>query len=186
MQRNALSLLLGLGFLAAASATFAADDWKLLPARDAGFKAEPTLSAVVGSLDPKHASSGTYSGVELAFNCLALQPPSGTLRSKVSLGQFDHDGMKLTSFEVNPRWTTSLGQDLTLGVGPGIGLVKAELAGQNKTMAALQVGADLDYRVGALNLGLGARWQATQDKEIVPGKKGADNFLIQAKIGVNF
>jgi hypothetical protein len=94
--------------------------------------------------------------------------------------------MKLTTFEVNPRWTTSLGKDLTVGVGPGIGLVKAELAGHSKTMGALQFGADLDYRVGAVNLGLGARWQVTQDKEILAGTRGADNFLIQAKIGVNF
>jgi hypothetical protein len=186
MQRNALSILLGLGLLAASATALAGDNWKLLPVRDAGFKPDLTLSAAVGSLDPQHASSGTYTGAELAFNCLALQPPSGTMRSKISLGRFDHDGMKLTTFEVNPRWTTEISKDLTVGVGPGIGLVKAEIGGQSKTMGALQVGADLDYRVGALNLGLGARWQATQNKEIVAGKRGADNFLIQAKIGVNF
>ena len=186
MRRTPLSALLGLGLLAAATATFAGDDWKLLPVRDANFKPDLTLSAAVGSLNPEHVNSGIYTGAELAFNCLALQPPSGVIRTKVSLGRFDHDGMKLTTFEVNPRWTTNLSQDLTVGFGPGIGLVKAEMSGHSKDLAALQLGADLDYRVGALNLGLGARWQATQNKEIAPGKNGADNFLVQAKVGVNF
>ena len=53
-------------------------------------------------------------------------------------------------------------------------------------MTALQVGVDLDYRIGALNLGLGARWQGTQNKLVSPTLRGADNTLIQAKLGINF
>ena len=186
MRLKPLTLVLGLGLFAATSASFAGDDWKFLPVRDADYKPDLTVSVMGGALDPQHGSRGSYIGGELAFNCLALQPPKGVLRSKVSLGSYDHGGMKITSFEINPRWTTQLSQDLSVGVGPGIGLVKAEMAGTSKDMAALQLGADLDYRVGALNLGLGARWQATQNKEIAPGKNGADNFLIQAKVGINF
>jgi len=186
MKRNILTALLGLSLVTASAATLAADDWKFLPVRDANFKPDMTLSAAVGSLDPEHVSRGSYVGAELAFNCLALQPPTGVIRTKISVGQFDHQDMKLTTFEVNPRWTVNLNKDLTVGFGPGIGLVKAEMAGRSTNMAALQVGADLDYRIGALNLGLGARWQATQNKEIAPGRSGADNVLIQAKVGVNF
>jgi hypothetical protein len=186
MQRNTLVALLSLSLLGASAATTAADDWKLMPVSDANYKPEMTLSGVVGSLNPEHVGSGGYTGVELAFNCLALQPPSGMIRSKISLGEFDHQGMKLTTFEVNPRWTTNLDKNLSVGFGPGIGLVKAEMAGGSANMAALQLGADLDYRIGALNLGLGARWQVTQNKEIVTGVRGADNFLIQAKVGMNF
>jgi hypothetical protein len=185
MQRTTLSFLLGFSLLTMATATFA-DDWKFLPVRDAGYQPDLTLSATFGSMDPAHASSGNIAGAELAFNCLLLQPPTGVIRSKISFGQYDHQGLKISTFEVNPRWTTKLAQDLSLGVGPGIGMVKTEVGGKSTNMAALQVGADLDYRIGAINLGLGARWQATQDKEIAPGKHGADNFLIQAKVGVNF
>jgi hypothetical protein len=183
MQRTALSLLLGL--FAVSSSAFAGD-WKLLPVRDADFKPEVTVSVVGGSLEPQHGSAGTYSGIELALNCLLLQPPSGVMRTHISLGQFDHDGLKLTDFEINPRWTVKLNQDLSFGVGPGIGLVKAEIAGQSATLFALQLGADLDYRMGPLNLGLGARWQATEGKEIMRGRSGADNALLQARIGFNF
>jgi len=186
MLRTPLTVLLGFSLVIASAATLAADGWKVMPVRDANFKPYMTLSAAVGSLDPEHVSSGSYAGAELAFNCLALQPPTGVIRTKISLGQFDHQGMKLTTFEVNPRWTVNLNQDLTVGIGPGIGFVKAEVAGRSTDMAALQIGADLDYRIGALNLGLGARWQATQNENIAPGRSGADNFLIQAKVGVNF
>ena len=79
-----------------------------------------------------------------------------------------------------------MNQDLSFGVGPGVGLVQAEIAGHSTTLYALQLGADFDYRIGLLNLGLGARWQATENKEIVPGRSGADNALIQARIGLNF
>jgi len=183
MQRTALSLLLGL--LAVTSSAFAGD-WQLLPVRDADFKPEVTVSAVAGSLDPQHGGAGTYSGIELALNCLLLQPPSGVMRTHISLGQFDHDGLKLTDFEINPRWTVKLNQGLSFGVGPGVGLVNAEIAGHSATLFALQLGADLDYRIGPLNLGLGARWQATEGKEIQPGRSGADNALVQARIGYNF
>jgi hypothetical protein len=183
MQRTALSLLLGL--LAVSSSAFAGD-WKLLPVRDADFKPEVTVSAVAGSLDPQHSGAGTYSGIDLALNCLLLQPPSGVMRTHISLGQFDHDGLKLTDFEINPRWTVKLNKDLSFGVGPGVGLVNAEIAGHSSTLFALQLGADLDYRMGPLNLGLGARWQATENKELVSGRSGADNALIQVRIGYNF
>jgi hypothetical protein len=183
MQRTALSLLLGL--LAVSSSAFAGD-WKLLPVRDADFKPEITVSAVAGSLDPQHSGAGTYSGIEVALNCLLLQPPSGVMRTHISLGQFDHDGLKLTDFEINPRWTVKLSKDLSFGVGPGVGLVNAEVAGHSTTLYALQLGADLDYRMGPLNLGLGARWQVTENKEILPGRSGSDNALIQARIGFNF
>jgi hypothetical protein len=108
------------------------------------------------------------------------------IRSKISYGQFDHNGLKLNLFEINPRWTINLDKNLSFGVGPGIGLVNAKVAGKTTSMAALQVGADLDYRMGALNLGVGARWQDTRNKIVAPGVQGANNTLIQAKVGFNF
>jgi hypothetical protein len=186
MQRTARSLLLSLLSLLAVSSSAFAGDWKLLPVRDAEFKPEVTVSAVAGSLDPQHGGAGNYSGIELALNCLLLQPPSGVMRTHISLGQFDHNGLKLTDFEINPRWTVKLNKDLSFGVGPGVGVVNAEIAGHSATLYALQLGADLDYRMGPLNFGLGMRWQATENKEIVRGRSGADNALLQARIGFNF
>lgn len=185
MQRTIAKTLLGLS-LATFSLSSFGGEWKFLPVKDADFKPDMTLSLATGNMNPSHLASGSYAGIELALNCLALQPPTGVMRTKISLGRYDQNGMKITSFEVNPRWTTNLSSDLTIGVGPGVGYVKADALGQTTSMAAFQIGADLDYRIGALNLGLGARWQDTRNKAIATGVNGVDNTLIQAKIGVNF
>ena len=184
MQRSLYSIILGFGLVASGSAV--AGEWKAFPVRDADYKPEMTLSLVGGNMNPSHVANGSYVGAELAFNCIAIQPPTGIIRSKVSLGSFDKNGMKITTFEVNPRWTTHLSDNLTFGIGPGIGYVKTDMAGQTTNMAALQAGVELDYRIGALNLGLGARWQGTQNKLVTNTLRGADNALIQAKLGINF
>lgn len=185
MRAMSLSPLAGL-VLALSSAAASADNWQVLPVADASFKPDFTLSAAVGSMNPEHLNSDRYLGTELAFNCLLIQPPVGAIRTKISLGRFDGQGTELTSFEINPRWTVNLNKDLSVGVGPGIGYVSADVGGRSTGMLAVQVGADLDYRIGDLNLGLGARWQDTRDRQVAPGRNGADNFLVQAKIGVNF
>jgi len=185
MQRTLISSLLGIS-LATISAAVLADEWKLMPVFEAKYKPDTTLSLVGGLLNGTPAGSGNYAGAEVAFNCLVLQPPAGIIRSKISYGQFDHNGLKLTTFEINPRWTTSVGKDMTIGVGPGIGFVQANMVGNTTSMAAIQFGADLDYRIDKLNLGLGARWQDTSNKDIAPGVHGANNTLIQAKLGYNF
>jgi len=185
MKHAVVNTLLGLG-LATASAAVLAEGWQFLPVSDANYKPDVTLSVVGGVMNGTPAGSGNYTGVEAAFNCLLLQPPAGVIRSKISLGKFDHNNLKITTFEVNPRWTTSLSKDLTVGIGPGVGYVRAEVAGQTTSMAALQIGADLDYRIGSVNLGLGARWQDTRNKQIAPGVYGANNTLVQAKVGFNF
>jgi hypothetical protein len=185
MKHTILSTLIGLT-LASASAAALAGEWKFLPVMDADYKANVTASLVGGSMSSTPVGSGTYSGIEVALNCMALQPPSGIIRSKISYGQFDKNGLKLTTFEVNPRWTTPIAKDLTIGFGPGIGLVTADVAGQTTNMMAMQLGADMDYSIGKLNFGLGVRWQNTANKNITPTIKGANNRLVQAKLGFNF
>jgi len=185
MKLSSLGALISIG-LATCSISVFADGWKYLPVLDSQYKANTTLSIVGGALNSTPVGSGGYVGAELAFNCLLLQPPTGVIRSKISYGKFDHNGLLLNTFEVNPRWTTELNNNLTFGVGPGIGLVRTEKNGQTTSMAALQVGADLDYKIGALSLGLAARWQDTRNKIIAPGEQGANNTLLEAKVGYNF
>jgi hypothetical protein len=185
MKRNLFNTLVGLN-LTAMSINALADQWKFMPVMDTSYKANPTVSLVGGVLNGTPSGSGNYKGAEVALNCLLLQPPTGIIRTKLSYGQFDHNGLKLSTFEVNPRWTTDIAQDLTIGVGPGIGYVKADVAGKTTSMAALQIGADLDYHIGQLNLGLGARWQDTRNKDISLSNGGANNTLVQENIGYNF
>ena len=185
MQRSIINTLLGLSLATASAATFA-EDWKFLPVRDASYKPDVTLSIVAGQLNGTPRGSGNYTGVDVTFNCLLLQPPSGVIRTNFSVGKFDHNGLKLTTFEHLALWTMDIDKNLTFGIGPGVADVKAEIAGKTTNMAAFQIGTELNYRMGSLNLGLGARWQDTRKKDIAPGVQGANNTLVQAKVGYNF
>jgi hypothetical protein len=151
---------------------------KFLPIADKGYAPAFVASVTGGIMDPQHVGSGDAWGLELALNCGLLQTPTGVVRTKLSVNKFDKAGLELT-VELNPRWTIPVAKDLTFGVGPGIGWVKAD-GGRNVDMFAWQAGADLDYRIGQLNLGLGARWQDTVNKNLGGGREGADNWL-QAK-----
>lgn len=180
------STLIALSLSLAATAALADGNWKFMPVSDAGFKPDVTVSALLGSMDPRHASASSFVGAEVTFNCLAVQPPSGVIRSKLSVGEYKHNGLKLTSYELNPRWMFNLDKDLSAGFGPGIGYVETKAGGVSKGLWAAQVGADLDYRIGSVNLGLAARWQDTRNTVIGTGNKGAENTLVEAKVGYNF
>jgi hypothetical protein len=99
-----------------------------VPAHHSTRATAPAFVASVtgGLMDPKHVDSGTAWGLELAMNCGLLQTPTGVVRTKLSYNRFDNDGLKLQTVELNPRWTTPIAQNLTLGVGPGIGWVKSD------------------------------------------------------------
>jgi len=181
------SALFGLCLSLAASGAMAADSWKTMPVSDAGYKPDFTLSVLGGYMHPRNAKGSGVFGAELDFNCLLLQPPSGIIRSQLSIHQFDHGGLTLTTYELSPRWTTEIDKNLTLGIGPGIGYVDAELAGQTKGMWAGQLGGDLNYRMGNMTLGLTGRWQLTTNTQVAAGyKKNEDNVLLEAKVGYNF
>jgi outer membrane scaffolding protein for murein synthesis (MipA/OmpV family) len=160
--------------------------WKTMPVMDSNYQPDFTLSALVGSMDPQHAGSDSVIGGELAFNCLLLQPSTGIIRTRVSISKFSNDGLKLTSYEINPHWTFNIADHLSLGFGPGLGYVDAKYQGSGKGLWAAQLGADLDYRVNHINFGVAARWQGTQNSTLSPGIKGADNSLVEARIGYNF
>jgi hypothetical protein len=172
--------------VAAASTPALAGDWKFMPILDKGYAPNFVASVTGGIMDPQHAKSGDAWGLELAMNCGLLQTPTGVVRTKLSVNKFDKAGLDLTTVELNPRWTIPVAKDLTFGVGPGIGWVKADSGSRTTDLFAWQVGADLDYRIGQLNLGLGARWQDTVNKTVSAGREGADNWLVQAKVGVAF
>ena len=171
---------------AALSAPAFAGDWQFLPILDKGYTPNFVASVTGGIMDPQHVSSDAAWGLELAMNCGLVQTPTGVVRTKLSVNKFDKGGLDLTTVELNPRWTIPVAKDVTFGIGPGIGWVKADGGARTVDMFAWQVGADMDYRIGQLNLGVGARWQDTVNKTISTGREGADNWLVQAKVGIAF
>lgn len=185
MRTQLQSALVSLALLSAAHAA-TAGEWQFLPVQGNGYKADVVVSLAGGTMEPNGTGSAGYVGAELAFNCLLLAPPTGAIRTKLSYGSFDHAGIKLTTLELNPRWMVNVTPALSLGAGPGLGMVTTEVAGKTKHLTAVQLGADLDYRLEHINLGLSLRRQATRTADIGAGLSRASNTLVQAKLGYAF
>jgi hypothetical protein len=181
--------LSALAFFSAAvlSGSALAEGWVVGPVFKDGWKPEFTLAAVGGSMDVDHAGSDLYTGVEFSLNCPWFQPPKGVIRQQFNIGTYDDSGMEVTSFEMNPNYFMTIAPGLTFGIGPGVGYARASyLNGPTEGLWSVQASANLNYRSGALFMGAGARYQDTRDKTLAPGVKGADNWLISAKVGFNF
>lgn len=174
--------------LLTSGSAMAAGEWNFLAGLDKDYVAQPTLSIMAGSLDPdiKGASSDTLTGLELSLNCPLLQPPTNKIRQQISYSRYDDQGLKISSFELNPHYVIEAMPGLGLGFGPGFGYVKAETAAESEGMFALQLGASLHYTaMGPLFFGAEARYQATQS-DAFAGQKGADNIRIALKAGYSF
>lgn len=172
---------------AALSGSALAEGWVMGPAFKDGWDPEFTLAAVGGSMDVDNADSATYKGLEFSLNCPWFQPPTGAIRQQFNIGTYDDNGFEITSFEMNPNYFMTLSPNLSLGIGPGVGYARTSyLNGPTEGLWSVQASANLNYRSGPLFLGAGARYQDTRDKTLAPGIRGADNWLINAKIGINF
>ena len=171
--------------LAMATSAAQAEGWNFLPVTDAGFKAEPTLSLMGGMLNPdvNGADSDTAMGVELSFNCIALQPPSGKIRTQISWTRYDDAGLEINSVEVNPHYLWRMTDKVEIGVGPGLGYVSGKAGAVDESMLAMQLGTSLHYRSGNLFMGAEARYQVTEEEF---GNTDLDNFRVMLKVGYNF
>lgn len=180
-----IQLVTASAILAFAASSAHAEGWNLLPVTDAGFKAEPTIALMGGLMDPDvpGADSDTAMGLELSFNCIALQPPSGKIRTQISWTRYDDAGLKIESFEVNPHYLWRVSDKVELGVGPGLGYVSGKTGGVDDNVLAMQLGASLHYHSGNLFMGGEARYQTTENDF---AGTDLDNFRVMLKVGYNF
>ncbi|WP_018936253.1 hypothetical protein [Thioalkalivibrio sp. ALJ24] len=161
--------------------TAQAGEWTTSPYQDPEWSPDFTLAATAGPMDVDVSGVGsdTAVGAQFSMNCPWFSPPAGNIRQQFNYNRFDNDGLKLQTFEMNPRWFGGSGR-LTYGAGPGIGYVRTNPDDESSdSMWAFQVGADVEYRHGALFAGAGVRQQFTSGGD-------ADNLLGQVKVGVNF
>lgn len=178
----ALAALLPMSTFAAAG-----DGWRFAPAlSDPGHKFAPTVAAVAGVMDLTEGDSDAYAGVELNFNCGLIQSPGNKIRSHLMVGQYDKDGVDITTVELSPRYTVDMGSGWSAGFGPGLGYVRSEIAGRTTSMAALQLVAGVNYRQGSFYAGADARYQDARDKTVGGAELQLDSWLVAVKAGVNF
>ena len=105
-----------------------AGEWVMAPAFKEGWIGDYTAAVTAGymALDNDSASDDSSLGLQFALNCPWFRPPEGMIRQQFNLNRFDHDGLELTSLEMNPRYFWDLPSNFTLGVGPGVGYVRTD------------------------------------------------------------
>jgi len=167
----------------------AAEGWQTFPFMDAEWSPDFTLALSYGIMAPdtNPDNSDPALGLQFSLNCPWFTPPQGMIRQQFNYNRFDEGLLEIATLEMNPRYYFGNG-NLTFGVGPGVGYVWVDRDGfGSEGLWAFQLGADLEYRQGRLFLGLGSRYQFTQDKMIgTSNDSGMDNWLTTAKVGVNF
>jgi hypothetical protein len=172
-------------FAALATVSFgaAADGWRFAPVlTDKDFKLEPTLAVTANRVDPRKGDNATSYGVDFNFNCGLVQDPQNRMRTHFNISQSDEKGVDVTAFELSPRYTVPLGNGLSAGVGPSLGVFDVDGGGKNETLVGIGLAGGLNYRVGALYAGADVRYHATNSRSSV----NYDNWTAGAKLGINF
>ncbi|SFD15593.1 hypothetical protein SAMN05660831_00916 [Thiohalospira halophila DSM 15071] len=186
MQRTLIASTVAAG-LTLAAGTASAADW--FPVAEDSYSAAPSVAVVGGSqeFDSDGADSGSIAGVEFALNCPLLAVDSGRIRQQVSLTQYDEDGLETTHLELNPHYLFVDDGNLTVGAGPGFGLVQGDLDGAgDDSVFALQAGASVNYDFGPAFVGAEARYQWTTEADFGSVEEDLSNTRVMAKVGVNF
>ena len=148
------------------------------------------VAAVAGHVDflPKGIDSGTMYGMELSFDCPVFTlPGDNLLRQQLNLNQYDKNGLRVTTIEMNPYYFVDITEDLVFGFGPGIGGVHADLdGGKDQWMLAAQVGAGVKYYIDGFIIGADLRRQWTASKDFGNGNQDLDNMRFLLKAGYRF
>lgn len=180
-----LGLLAGLGSSLSAHAA----GWSFLPGLDKDFHTEPALSVSVGAGGVNEITATEY-GAELSFNCVLLQPPSNLLRQHLSYVNYSDGDFALHKVELNPDYMIEVANGVSIGAGPGVGLIVLNADDRDTTLGAFQFGASMDYTgIKHLLVGLEGRYQVTtkryyeRENEIY---SYANNWRAALRIGYKF
>jgi hypothetical protein len=169
--------------LAALSVTAHAEGWRFAPGfTEQGFKFDPTLAGTANYVDPDDHSSDTGFGADFNFNCALIQDPQNRIRTHLQVGRISDSGLKANAFELSPRYTVPLNGGFSVGVGPSLALYQVEMPGYDKNLLGWGVAAGVNFRSGALYLGVDVRYHDTQSK----GGSNFENVTLGAKAGINF
>ena len=182
MKTFTLSSLAALS-LFALSVPVQAAGWTILPiVSDPAFKLEPTVALTLNAVKPDRASSASGAGLELNFNCGLLQSPDQRMRTHLNISRTDKNGTQATAIELSPRYTVPLGDGLSVGVGPSLGVFKVDNGITSKDLFGIGVAAGINYRAGQFFAGADVRYHSTTEKSGLDW----DPTTVGMKVGVNF
>jgi len=184
------NLALAGAILLATGSAQAADEWNWFAGLEDGYEAEPTVSVMLGQMDPgDNMDSGTISGIEFSLNCPLVKPPSNRIRQQVSYTSYDENGVEITSIELNPHYVVEVSPGLEIGGGPGLGYVMVDSGAGDGSVLALQLGVSAHYTTQSpLFIGAEARYQITGEDDFGGGgaEDDVNNYRIALKVGYSF
>ena len=169
----------------------ASDKFCVLPCfTDDNWKPNFEVAAVAGNMNFRQEGikSGAVYGLELSFDCPVFTlPGDNLLRQQLNLSQYDKNGLRVTTIEMNPYYFIDISDKLVFGFGPGIGAVHADQDGaKDQWMFAAQVGAGVKYYINDFIIGADLRHQWTASKDFGNGKQDLDSMRFLVKAGYRF
>lgn len=173
-----------LGLMAASAASAADTGLQWLPiANNPAWKPEPTLALTGNRVNPGTGSNASGWGAELNFNCGLVQTADNRIRSHLNVSHTSENGTTVNAYELSPRYTLPMGDGLSVGAGPSVGVFRVSPSGATaRTLYGMGVAAGVNYRVGMFYTGLDLRYHATGSRSGVD----LDPTTLSAKVGINF
>jgi len=125
----------------------------ILPVLESSYTPNPVVSLMGGSY-ANDGSSASAVGVELSLDCPLYQPARGNVRQQISYMNVALTGADVTLIELNPHWMSTMGQFLSVGFGPGLGIAQTSVTGgASSSKFSVGFGVSASYKMDSLQLG---------------------------------
>lgn len=181
MKKNVLSALVAVTL----ASGLEANAWKILPVLGANYTPDFAV-ALTGGFNKLTDADDTQSiyGVEVSLNCPLLSPPTDTIRQRLSITNYDYDGLSILSVSLNPHHMFQVADTTTIGFGPSLGVSTVDVGDEDDVVFTYGLGASLRSDISdRLFVGVEARYELTQESDIVDD---LDNTKVLVKLGYQF
>ena len=180
MKKIAALSLLAAAVLAAPAAQ-AAEGLSFLPITKPGFQFAPTVALTINSNDSSQGGTADAWGLDVNFNCGLIQTADRRMRTHLNISQSDSHGVKVTGYELSPRYTVPFGDGMSAGVGPSLAMFTVD-GGSSTTLYGVGLAAGVNYRQGKFYAGADLRIHSTGSN----GGVDYDPTTLGLKVGMNF
>jgi len=176
MNKFLFSSLLILGVTFSAQA----EDWTFFSKKNNNSNSNYGLALIAGSADlDKHDSSGDLYGLEFSLVCPFVQASEHIIRQQISLTKFHKNNVDLYTLEVNPHYLYQLESNTYFGMGPSVGISRANGTDDN---LVISVGAGVSLRKDMTD----ELFLAAEFRTVYATESDVDNVRVIAKVGYYF
>jgi len=157
------------------------------------YKPEMEISLIGGFQKFKNpdAASAVY-GVEVSLQCPLVQSQKAYIRQHFKFTHQQAQKISSTTIEINPQCVILDRSNIKLGIGPGAGLIFANIAEDHKTIFSYGLGTSSAYYFKKISIGIGACYAMTNkvsyanSKYESAGTARLNNWSSFLKLGYKF